>query len=215
MNIAKLVEETMEAIVTGRTQDKAVQIFKKQIKKAGWPIAVNKEVVCNTIKMLVNNKVHEDTHERLLDTLLGIKRTLPKMTPDKIILLREIESIVRKAPFTECDHNFKIGVFANGGGFYPAFGLPELICDRCGANITISESDPKLLRLKGLKISKRDLDRLYAWTKKCFKDREIRIQFVSVVAKNPIKALRESVKWTHKFPFKIIDVEKLNFSSGS
>jgi len=219
MNMFKMTDKTIKAAVRGKDYTKAVEAVKKLklfAETNKWPRANNKNVVHDTIKMLVKNKIPKDAHQETLDTLLFQTRTLPKVNANRMALLKEIDKIIRQAEYDTCDHKIEIGVFMHGGGFCMPVGLPELICVKCGLNVTIGTAKPvNVMKNLGLKVSKKDLDQLQKWAKDCFMDRNIKVWSSSDITSDPIKALGNTAKWPHKCPFEIVDVDKLEKASGT
>jgi len=214
MDMYKLSEKAIDGVIKGKNPEGAVKELRLFAEVNVWPNSYNKNVIHDTIKMLIKNKIPKDSGQELIDLLLNQTRTLPKIPRDRIILLKEIDSIIRGAKTVKCEHVIEIGVFMHGGGFCMPMGLPELICNKCGLNVTIGTRNLKKLKEKGLRISEKNLEKLLEWAKKCFIDKNIRVHIAEDITENPLEALKNSAKWPHKLPFKIINMDKFEAVSG-
>lgn len=214
MNFDKILKKTLTNIVKKRNQLKVVTDFQNFIDKNGWPIAINKDIIYRSIDCLINAEIPSG-YESLIDLLLyDQKRTLPKLTDYQKKMLEKVRNITYKANVMKCNHKIKIGVFYHGGGFTPSFiACPELICEKCGLNVTIHRRKSKELEKSiGIKISKPTLGKLYEWADICLK--EGKVKSANNITKDPIRALELSEKWAHKIPFKVIDIKRFEKASG-
>lgn len=212
MNFDKILKKTITNIVKKRNQSKAITDFQNFIDKNGWPTAINKDIIYKTTDCLITAEL-PDGHESLLDLLIhGQKRTLPTLTDYQKKMLKKVRDITNKATVMKCNHKIKIGVFYHGGGFTPSFvACPELICEKCGLNVTIFRRKPKELEESiGIKISKPMLNKLYKWADTCLKN----CMSANNIIKDPIEALKQTEKWPHKLPFKIINIKRFEKASG-
>jgi len=215
MNFDKLIKSTLNNIVKKRNQIKAVTKFQNFIDENGWPLAVTKQSIYKAIDILISSKL-PPSEGNLLDLLLyGEERTLPKMTEYQKEMLERLRDIVKTAKKCVCNHELKITSFYHGGGFSGMmYAYPELICEKCGLNVTVGASKIEQLKPIGLSTTQKQLDRLNVWANKCFKDRKIKVLSANEITKDPFKALKESEVWPNKFPFKIINMETFELRSG-
>jgi len=215
MNFNKILQKTLEDIVKKRNQAKAVDDFQRFIAVNGWPLAVTKQSIYKALDYLDANKLPESEND-LLDMLIyGQKRSLPILTNYQKKMLKKIRKIVKTAKKDICKHEIRISLFYHGGGFScMLFAQPELICIKCGLNVTINSSKIEDLKDIGLSTTQKQLDQVNAWVKKCVDDKKIKILFAEKISDDPIKALTLSEICPYKFPFKIIDVVKFESKSG-
>lgn len=207
--------KTLRNIVKKRNQTKTVTDFQKFIDVNGWPISVTKQSIYKALDYFDVGELPK-SEDSLLDMFLyGQQRTLPTLTDYQKEMLKKVRGIVKKAKKGTCKHEIKITSFYHGGGFSGMlYARPELICIKCGLNVTINTSKTEDLKIVGLSTSQKQLDRVNVWAKKCLDDKKIKILSASEITNDPIRALTVSEIWPYKFPFKIKDVGKFESRSG-
>ena len=213
MNIEKLLTSTIRKIVKKRSQTKAVEEFKTIIEKYGWPMNVHKDTAYRTIDSVLQGQLLDD-HQNTINMLLGCVTVFPKLNEFQKARLNELKIIIQKAKSKKCQHDMKISVFYHGGGLTPILNpYPELICSNCGLNITVFGRTREHVKKLGLSILQKDLDKLYTWAAKKFK--EHKVQSASIITADPIRALNSSEVYPRKFPFKITNLETFESKSGT
>jgi len=209
-----LLVRTVETILKQSNSPEVVKEFEDAIAKDGWPKNITKEQACRGIDMYINEKLEQRPDEELLDTLLFIKKKMPRLTDRQRKLLRRVRKAIMSAQEKKCDHKLHISAFIHGGGFCPPFPMLEVICSNCGLNVTIPQGEePKHgPDSVGITLKKADLDQLNKWMREQYKNRLL--LFADVITENTFGALKRSPKWPGKVPFDIEDLSKFESKSG-
>lgn len=194
----------------------AVKKLKKYLDKNSWPIAMRKEDALKAIDMLLNEKLPEqELGQAMVDMMLMQTRKAPTISKKSAALLKEVKTIIENAKEIECDHtSLGIAPFMHGGGFTPNIGLPELICKKCGVNVTLHKGIvPKEY---GIKILKKDLKTINQWAETCFSSQRSghRVHSANEIIDDPILAYEHSIKWDAEIPIKITDPKLFQSMTG-
>ena len=213
MKMKKVLNKAVAGIIE-EGNDSGVKELKVFFKENVWPKSATKKEVYKSLDMYITGQLKRKPEEKLLDTLLFIDKKIPKLSNKQIKMLKNLKEIVKSAREEECEHNLKVSAFVHGGGFCPPSPMLEVICDKCGLNVTIPQGKkpkhgPSSI---GVKILKKDMKLLSKWMKEQFDRRTIHL--AEEISKDPFKALEKSPVWTHKLPLKIVDLELFESKSG-
>jgi hypothetical protein len=145
-------------------------------------------------------------------------RLAPKISKSRKELLIHLRDIIQNSSTVTCDHaDLGIAPFIHGGGFFPTQVWPELICKKCGLNITLFRNR-NLFQL-GIKINKKEMNKIYDWCKEFYSDMTPKgnkhALSASKIVEDPISEYKRSEKWMKPVPIKIIDKKLLESKSGT
>ena len=197
-----------------KESDGGIKELKVFLEENTWPKSVTKKEVYESLDMYITGQLKQKPEERLVDTLLLINKKMAKLSNKQIKMFKDLKEIVKFAHEEKCEHNLKVSAFVHGGGFCLPFPMLEVICDKCGLNVTIPQGEepkhgPSSI---GIEILKEDIKLLNRWMRKQFDQKAV--HFAEEITKDPLKALKESPVWAHKLPFKIVDLELFESKSG-
>jgi hypothetical protein len=214
MDFYKIVEEMITGVVQKATDP--LTKFKQYLADNKWPLSYPKSKVIKTCDLLIKEEVYENSHNQLLDLLLFQTRTAPKTTAAQKIMLRKIIFLTENSEHVQCDHkHLGIAVFMHGGGFSPAYALPEVICLDCGLNVTIysPKNYRKFSKEYGLQGGQKAFKILAEWAMDCMKSRGV--FWVDGVPNDPIGQYNEAkYKWDKEIPFRISDKRAFEKHTG-
>lgn len=209
MDFNEIIKETITGVIQKATAPLAR--FEQHLANNKWPLSYSKSKVIKTCELLIKEEVYSNSHDQLLDVLLSQTRTAPKTTAAQRIMLRKIIFLTETSELVQCNHkNIGIAVFMHGGGFSPAYALPEVICLDCGLNVTIysPKNYREFSKEFGLQGGKKAFKILGEWAMECMKKRGV--AWIDDVPSDPIGQYNEAkYKWDKKIPFRISN--KSNF----
>ena len=112
-----------------------------------------------------------------------------------------------------------MGVFMYGGGFCRIFPQVDLICVKCGLNVTIPIHEIALVESYGISATLEDLLEIKTWLTDLFDRRQDepkppQILYAESITDDPIKAINETVQWEKELPFTITDMETFESMNG-
>lgn len=216
MNFDQTILNSVKRIVKNRGQAKAVEEFQSCMNKDGWPIAYAKSTACEAIRALIREELPDDPVQMFTSMMMGSVVKPIKLTKSQKNSLTEVIKIIGKAKRQyKCEHNLGIAPFIHGGGFTPTHNIPELICLKCGLNVTLPERIEVGTYRKdfGIVITKKALNEINNWANN-LDIRRNRVYSSSDITKDPIGMYNKSAKWTGQIPIKISNRRKLESKSG-
>lgn len=200
---------------------KFIDTMKSYFKKHPWPSSINKEMITNSIDLLLEEKLPAPSASEVFTDLMMLQtRSAPKISANRKKLLKELKEIILTSKTVKCIHlnsNLGIAPFIHGGGFTPTFAAPELICLNCGANVTLFPGR-KLEKEFGIKISKKDRKKIDDWVKECEKNSHKTKKFIrssSNLPLDPIGEYQKSIQWKGEIPITIVNTKLFDSKSGT
>ena len=217
--IDKKIANALEIIVKGKNnkleREEVIDGIKQHLEKHNWPVRVSKESVLKAVRDLADGQIEVAPETALMDMVLLQTRKMPNITKTKKEAILKIAKIIEDAEVDGCDHDLGIAAFMHGGGFSPTFAMPELICKKCGLNVTLAG---------GLKQSEygiqfdneNSLGILNEWAMRKFKNQDDlnRVPSAREITENPRLAYKNAVQWDKPIPLKITNDQLLQSKSG-
>jgi len=213
---AETITRGLKLVVKGTADEgnNALKEFEEYFANNPWPMCMNKDSALEALQFLLDEKLPDPEPSDVMVSLLTMEtRKAAKLSDDQRELVKKLRTLIENSKTIECNHEtLGIAPFIHGGGFSPTFAAPELICLKCGLNITLfSGIKPNKY---GLKIPKKDLKSLNDWAESCLNDRSKQIHFSDDITKDPLGHYEKSVKWDGPIPVKIVNQKVLESNTG-
>lgn len=209
----QLLKDTLEQILKSDGEVKVLNRFRTFLRDNGWPMGYAKSSFRSSVTLLINEELPDDPEGALLDMLIGQTRSPIKLKEGQKTVLKEMLKLGNAAERRKCEHkHLGIAPFVQGGGFFPCYAGPEVICLACGLNVTlyVPKSITKFKKDFGLDVTKEALKEIWDWANSCKG-----IVSASDILRDPIGAYNRSKHhWEKEIPFKITNRKKFESKSG-
>jgi hypothetical protein len=209
-----MFEQMLKNMLTGvLANDKnPTKKFEDFLNERGWPQSYSKESLRKSINLLISEELPDDPSGELIDLILGQTRTTKKTTAKQRKIFKNILTLTDSTTTRGCDHTLGIAPFIYGGGFTPIQSMPEVICTKCGLNVTLFKPrDVKKFEEKyGIKVVAEIFEEVVTWASTCKG-----VELSDDILGDPIGMyIKSKNKWGGEFPFKIVNKVKFESMSG-
>lgn len=209
-----MFEQMLKDMLTNvlANKENATKKFEDFLNERGWPQSYSKESLKKSLYLLLEEELPNDPEGQLVDLLLGQTRVAKKITYKQKRIFKGLLITIAEAVIKGCDHALVIAPFMYGGGFSPIRTMPEVICTKCGLNITLFRpiDIKKFEEEYGIKTIAGKLEEVVTWASTCKG-----VEFSDNILEDPIGIyIKSNNKWSGELPFKIVDKAKFESMSG-